>query len=83
MRQIYCSAGHRHYEDEICPQCVTTDDPVAVVETPDKHTETAINKTGTYDPLVQEDRDFWTARIGREAAIELCPECDPLPGERS
>ena len=81
MRQIYCAAGHRHYEDEICPQCVMTDDPVAVWENPDKHTETAIKKTGAYDPLIQEARDYWTVRIGRESAEELCPECDPIPGE--
>tara|TARA_R100000458_G_C8254663_1_gene230954 strand:+ start:525 stop:788 length:264 start_codon:yes stop_codon:yes gene_type:complete len=35
-----------------------------------------------YDPQVQEDRDFWAKRIGRAAAEQLCPECDPLPGER-
>jgi hypothetical protein len=81
MRQVYCKSGHRHYEDEVCPQCETTCDVVPVWENPDKHAETAISVTGAYDPLVQEARDFWTLRIGREAAEELCPECDPIPGE--
>ncbi len=82
MRQVICELGHHHYEDEECPHCVMTIDPVAVWENPDKHTEKAIEVTGAYDPLIQEARDYWTPRIGREAANELNPECEPLPKER-
>ena len=82
MRQVTCGLGHRHFVDEECPQCVMTSDPVAVWENPDKHTEKAIEITGAYDPLVQEARDYWAPRIGREAAIELNPECDPLPDDK-
>jgi len=82
MRQVYCVLGHRHFEDEECPRCVMADDPVAVWENPDIHTETAISSTGAYDPLIQEARDHWAKRIGREAAIELNPECDALHERR-
>ena len=41
MRQVYCAVGHKHYEDEECPQCVVADDPVAVWENPDQHTKEA------------------------------------------
>ena len=40
------------------------------------------NPLPAYDPQVQEDRDYWAGRIGRAAAEDLCPECDPLPEER-
>ena len=63
-----------------CEQCTA---PVrkVVADKPEPH----IPYTGplpAYDPLVQEARDYWTPRIGREAANELNPDCDPLDGER-
>jgi hypothetical protein len=81
------TCGMTYFDDELhdCPKCVIADDPIAVWENPDQHTEAAIESTGplpAYDPLVQEARDYWTPRIGREAANELNPECDPLDGER-
>ena len=67
------------YRDEPCPRCsgaIALAEPEA-----DRH----IPYTGplpAYDPIVQEARDYWTPRIGREAARELNPDCDPLDGER-
>ena len=81
MRQVYCKSGHRHYEDEICPDC---SGELAEVSRKTKETpgNTEVFETeGAFDPLIQEARDFWTLRIGRESAEELCPECDPIPGE--
>ena len=79
------------YRDEECAQCLIADDPIAVWENPDEHSERAIEAdrhipyTGplpAYDPIVQEARDYWTPRIGREAARLLNPDCDPLDGGR-
>ena len=68
------------YRDEDCARCSGAIAPAAA---PEK--DRPIPYTGplpAYDPLVQEARDYWTPRIGREAARELNPDCDPLDGER-
>ena len=59
-----------------CERCTA---PVRVEDKPEPH----IPYTGplpAYDPLVQEARDYWTPRIGREAARELNPETDDING---
>ena len=74
MRMIYCKLRHRHYEDEECPQCVIADDPIAVQENPDQHTQEAIKRLPRYDPLLQEAEDDLAKRHGREAAREMIDE---------
>ena len=74
MRQVYCAVGHKHYEDEECPQCVVKGDPVAVWENPDQHTTEAIKRLPRYDPLMQEAEDRLARRIGREAARQMIDE---------
>ena len=63
-----------------CSDCSAPARAVAV-EKPDPHIPYS-GPLPAYDPQVQEDRDFWAGRIGRVAAEDLCPECDPLPEER-
>jgi len=74
MRKVYCKLGHKHYVDEECPQCVVADDPVAVWENPDQHTEEAIKRLPRYDPLMQDAEDRLARRIGREAARQMIDE---------
>ena len=69
-----------HFKDEPCPQCSGGAERV-FNETREPHIPYT-GKLPAYDPQVQEDRDYWAGRIGRAAAEELCPECDPLPHER-
>jgi hypothetical protein len=66
-----------HWDDELCPNC--NGNVEFSEETDEKH----IPYTGplpAYDPQVQEDRDFWARRIGREAANDLSPETDDKNG---
>tara|TARA_R100000234_G_C4941986_1_gene153382 strand:+ start:121 stop:357 length:237 start_codon:yes stop_codon:yes gene_type:complete len=73
------------YRDEECVQCVIADDPIAVWENPDEHSERAIEEdrhipyTGplpSKDPYVQEFRE----KYGRRLQEELYPECDEING---
>ena len=73
MRQVYCAVGHKHYEDEECPQCVVKDDP------PPKEPRllqqaTIRQRLPRYDPLMQEAEDRLARRIGREAARQMIDE---------
>ncbi len=65
------------YRDEPCPRCSGEIAP-AVAEK-DRHIPYA-GPLPAYDPIVQEAIDHWTPRIGREAAIELNPDCDDING---
>ena len=77
------------YRDEPCPSCSGDyEKRVRVLEAEGltrSDAQGVVDMEGplpAYDPQVQEDRDFWARRIGRDAANELNPECDPLDGER-
>ena len=73
------------YRDEEGVRCVIADDPIAVWENPDEHSERAIEAdrhipyTGplpAYDPIVQEFRE----KYGRTAQEEYYPETDEING---
>ena len=81
-RRRCVGCGMAHFADEPCPSCSgEMTSPVRAEEKPEPHIPYT-GKLPAYDPQVLEDRNFWAVRIGRAAAEELCPECDPLPEER-
>ena len=73
MRQVYCKLGHKHYEDEDCPQCTGADDPPP--QEPRLLQQATIRqRLPRYDPLMQEAEDRLARRIGREAARQMIDE---------